>query len=232
MDSVARARAGAHGVRAGPAAARGARLHAHGSTRPRRSAPGSSRSRCPGSMRTTWPRCSTASRSRSVPATTAPSHCTSGSALPAHRARLVQRLQRPRPPRPSRGRAARRRPDLRRCGGSHALGTIADRERAGSTAARERGPGAGLGRRPVLATGPGTLLDSHGRPVPRGDPRALPAAPQLRDAGEARRRRGGLTTRCAATASRCPALLGRRARRRTSPSRGAAARSARPPPRC
>ena len=61
------------------AAARGARHRALRPDGPGRCAAASSRSTCRASTRTTWPRCSTASGSRSGPATTARCRSTSGS---------------------------------------------------------------------------------------------------------------------------------------------------------
>ena len=110
-------------------------------------------------------------------------------------------------------------------GGPHVVGEVPAGVRADSAPARERRPGrSDLVRRPVVArTASSTLFESHGRPLPRRDPRALPPAPQLRDAGGRRTSSRRATTRSAATASRCRSRSPRTGASKTSPSRAAAA---------
>ena len=117
----------------------------------------SSPSRCRASMRTTSRRCSTGRRSPSGRATTAPSRSTSGSASPRPVARASTSTRTTRRPRPTRRRAAQ--------------GPAGLRARIGHGRVRRRS--AEAVRYPVV---------SHGWPVPRRDPRALPPPAQLRHA--------------------------------------------------
>ena len=171
------ARASPHGVRARGPASRGAR-HPHHRPGIRRRA-GRHRHVHPAraSTPTTWRRSSTARPSPSGPAITAPSRSTNASA--SRRPRAPASTSTPRP----RTSTGWRRVCARSSRSSAGTGT-----RPAADRLRRRAPI----RYPVT---------SHGRPVPRRDPGALPPAAQLRHAADTRRRRMRARTRCAATGS-------------------------------